>query len=841
MSLQNWVDVAAALFVAFNKLSVFLSFLSFQPDTLMAASVLCRRAPRLCSLSTLRKDSTQAQHASVKLTDEAEDQEVRRGGLQHNVAPPHDAYRLSYNPSSYHSVSNFGTLRSHGDRDGEDECFSTLVPSFWQQGNRYSVSCSRRLSSTKNTLLDLAFNKQSHREVRPMPLKHIPADVKVDTRAFLKCRPEYASMTLDLTLRPHQIEWDEAMVLLQKVTVLRGRIKPTDVTQFLADLRYLHPERISLLRSDQRFVMLLRYSVEHLRLFTTPQLLEVLQSLAWLELPASHTILGLFEAELCCRADQMSFHQLLLAADLWRCIKRQVPEFLEHLYQLVRMCSLKIGIPELVHLLYIVGESRSCPRDLIHPLEQLLLHNLHQLQPEEVGTVCLALFKSRTSLSEGAVTQVVDKALWHVEEISDFALVNVMKFLRFNYLYHQAWLDAMAEEVPRRAHRMGVQGLMHVALACSALHCRNEEIFLAIAERVPLSVSHCRSKDSCKLLWAFGTLGFALDQSPWFYPSLMDALRQRKVEFQQYPQHLLTGLLGLAFVSQFPEDLLALALSPEFVKLALKSTKLELKKDLFTLDGAVALELPQWTGPRLSPELRQEVAEMLWKFAQSDVCQKPEVLEAESALQDLLGGEKFVRKRMILPHTRSIDLEVHLDSKGQPVPVELESEKAASSPESSPSQPLSHHDWGRMNVGVTITDELLAQLKDTKSTAVASAPSAPAKRLLERIEPDEGSSLFETGLVLTSDITDALIRPSRSPPQPRGPKGIERLAIQVTSRNQYCYHSKQLMGLHAMKRRQLKQAGYKVVELNYLEWLPLLRRSRTEKLAYLHCKVYSSL
>lgn len=775
--------------------------------------------------------------------DEPEDQEVRRSGLHRSISPPHDGYTLYYNPNSYYSVRNFGTLQSLGNGDGQD---NNLMPSSCQQGNHNSVSSSRRLSSTRNTLLDMAFDKEPHCELPPMPLHNIPPEVKVDTRAFLKCRPEYASMTLDLSLQPRQVEWDEAMVVLQKVTVLRGRIKPSVMTQFLADLRCLHPEKTSLLRSDQRFTMLLRYVIEHLRLFTIPEFLEVLQSFVWVELPASHTILDLFEAELCLRADQMNLHQLLLAADLWRCIKRQVPEFLEHLYQSVRMCRQNVGVPELVHLLYIIGEGRSFPGDLIQPLTQLLLRNLHQLHPEEVGSVCLALFKSKTTLSESGVIQVLDKAHSHVKEISDFALVNVMKFLRYNYLCHRPWMDAMAEEVPRRAHRMGVQGLMHVALTCSSVHFRNDRILLAIAERIPLLVSHCRNKDSCKLLWAFGTLGFAQDLSPGFYPSLVDSLRRRKVEFQQYPQHLLTGLLGLAFVSQFPEDLIALALSPEFVKLALKSRELELKKDLLTLDGVVALELPQWTGPRLSPELRQEVADTLWKFAQLDVCQKPEVLQAESMLQDLLGGEKFVRKRMILPHTRSIDLEVHLDSSGQPVPVELESEKAASSEAIAPPLPSALHDWEKMNVGVTITDDLLAQLKNVKKPAAVpaappAAPPAPAKRLLQKIEPYEGSSLFETGVVLTSDITNALIRPSRPPPPPKQPKGIQRLAIQVASRNHYCYHSTQLMGLHAMKRRQLQLAGYRVVDLSYREWFPLLRKSRTEKLAYLQCKVYSSL
>lgn len=782
----------------------------------------------------------------VKLEDETDDQEGKRGVLQHQEASPHRGYRLYYNPSSYHhSVWNSATSRSQKDNDEDEQCLSTLAPSFWQQSNRYSVSCSRQLSSSKNTLLDLAFNKGPKQEMPSESVYHrkpIPPDVQVDTRAFLKCRPGYASTTLDLTQRPHPIEWEEAVPLLQKVTVLKGSMKPSDVSQFLVELSRLHPDRLSLVRSDKRFIVLLRYSVEHLCLFTQLQLLEVLQSFVWLDMPSAHTILGLYEAELSHRADQMSLHQLLLAADLWRCIGKQVPQFLQHLYDSVRLHLGQISVTELVQLLYIMGEDRQCPKDLIHPVEQLLMRHLQQLYPEEVGTVCLGLFKSQISISEGAVNRIVDKAHSCVEEMSDFAMVNVLKLLRFSYLCHKAWLEAMAREVPRRAHRMGVKGLMHVALACSALHYRNDSILMAIAERVPSLVPHCRCKDSCKLLWAFGTLGFLPVQSPNLYPSLTEAMRQRKAEFQRYPEHLLTGLLGLAFVSQFPEDLVALALSPDFINLALKSTQLELKKDLYTLDRAVALELPQWTGPRLSSKLQEKVAEMLWKFAQSDVCQKPEVQEAESALQDLLGGEKFVCKRMILPHTRSIDLEVHLDSTGQPMPVNPASHEATLSPENSSSKSPSHQGWERMNVGVTLTEDLLAQLINTKNTTEPLTPSPTVKPTsLHRLEPDQDGRLFDTGMYLTSDLTESLTKPSNLGSALRDSKGTVKLAIQVSTRNHYCYDSQQLLGLHAMKRRQLKLAGYRVVEISYQEWFPLLRKGRAGKLAYLHCQIYNSL
>lgn len=812
----------------------------------MAAFVLCRRVPRLCCLPGLRKDFTKAQHVPVKQEDETDDHEGKKGILQHQEASPQGDYRLYYNPSSYHhSVRNSATSWSQTDNDEDDQCLPTLAPSFWQQSNRYSVSCSRQLSSSKNTLLDLAFNKDPEPEmpsVSPYHREPTKPDVKVDSRAFMKCRPEYASTTLDFTQRPHPIEWKEALRLLQKVAVLRGSMKPSDVSQFFVELSHLHRDKMSLVRSDQRFVILLRYSVEHLRLLTQPQLLEVLQSFVWLKMPSDHTVLSLYEAELSRRADQMSLHQLLFAADLWRCIGRQVPQFLQHLFDSVRLHVGQMGVPELVQLLYIMGEARQCPKNLIHPVEQLLMRHLQQLHPEEVGTVCLGIFKTQTSLSESAVTHIFDKAHSFVEEMSDFAIVNVLKLLRFSYLLHKAWLQAMAREVPQRAHRMGVKGLMHVALTCSALHYHDDNILLAIAERVPSLVPHCRSKDSCKLLWAFGTLGFLPGQNPSFYPSLTEALRIRKAEFQRYPEHLLTGLLGLAFVSKFPEDLITLALSPEFVNLALKSAQLELKKDLFTLDETVALELPRWSGPRLSSELREEVAEMLWKFAQSDVCQKAEVLEAESVLQDLLGGEKFVCKRMILPHIRSIDLEVHLNSSGQPVPVNPASHTVTLTPENTSSTFPSYQGWGRMNVGVTITEDLLAQIINAKNTTEPLTPSPTAEPAsLHRVEPDEGGRLFDTGLDLTSDIIKTLAKPSSRGSAPQDTNGTVKLAIQVSSRNHYCYHSQQLLGLHAMKRRHLKLAGYTVVELSYQEWAPMLRKSRAEKLAHLHCKIYNGL
>ncbi|KAL1273565.1 hypothetical protein QQF64_026379 [Cirrhinus molitorella] len=733
---------------------------------------------------------------------------------------------LVCNPSAYYKrpASRSSTV---GLTETEEDlsCNPSFNPAFRQKRSPYSISASRRLSSTKNTLL----NAPSNQGAVPTSVVTKEPSVNNDPRAFQRCRPDYRNMTHEASQRSSNIDLNEALLVLHKVTVQKGNMGASDITDFLSKLGQIPQEQTMVVRGDKRFNALLRHSVEIFQDFTTLQLLDALRAFVNLGLPHSHSILGFYETEFCQRAGEMELHQLLMVADCWRLLGRGVPQYLERLYDNASRNFNQMGVPELVQLLYIIGEGRKCPETLAQPVESLLMRHLYQLKPEELGAVCLGLFKSQRSLSERATRRLMDRALAVVDDMSDFSIVNVMKLMRFSYLDHLPWLEAMGSEVPRRAPQMEVQGLMHVVLACSALHYRDDRILLAVAKRLPNVVSRCRSKDAAKMLWAFGTLGVLPKQSPDLYPCLTAILRERQAEFQRYPEHLLTGLLGLAFAGLLPEDLLSLALSEEFVNKACNSQELELKKDLFTLDGTVGLELPESTVPRLSLAIREEVTKLLWDFAQSDICQKPEVLAAEDALQNLLGGEMFVRKHMILPHLRSIDLEVHLDRNDQPVPVS-----------SGPCQEnLTSQNVNTRLSGVTITDDLLAQLTNTRKTPVH--PSNQVHQKVYKAEPvRERESIFNVGIDLTDDLLMTLTKSRKRSPRLDDSKPlIQKLAVQVTHRNHYCYRTEQLLGLHALKRRQLALAGYRVVELPHWEWFPLLRRSNAEKLAYLHCKIFS--
>ncbi|XP_046695187.1 FAST kinase domain-containing protein 5, mitochondrial [Silurus meridionalis] len=764
-----------------------------------------------------------AQHLSGKIQRKNQEETVQ----QSSSAETAEGCLLVYNPSAY--------FRSGAERSAVQTGFPVEEEKFHPMRSagfrKHMIGSSRHLSVSQ---LGLAFNRDKADKLQKFD-PDVSTGLKRDTRAFQRCRPEYSMMTYDASRHPPAIQIKDGLLLLHKVSLMKNA-DASNVAHFICELGRLEPEQTVTIRGNMWFSRLLRYSAENLQDFTLLQLIEVLGAFVTLGLSHHHSILDLYEAEFSRRTNEMELHQLLLVADLWRCLGRSVPQYVGKLCDCISKHFNQMGPPELVQFVYILGESRQCPTFVLQCLEGIVMRHLEELKGEEVGAICLGLFKTQNSLSEGALRRLVDRACVVVKEMSDFGIVNVMKLMRFSHLDHLPWLEMLSSEVPRRAPQMAVQGLMHIALTCSALHYHDDGVLLAVAKHLPHLPSQYRSKDAAKLLWAFGNLGILPSQCPSFHPRLTEALRVRESEFRSYPEHLVTALLGLAFVGQFPQDLLSLALTPEFTNQV--SGLIDLKKDLFTLDGTVAIELPGWTGPRLNPTIQEEATKQLWDFAKSQLCQKPEVLEAEAVLQELLGGEVFVHKRMILPHVRSIDLEVHLDPSGNPLPVASESYQSHYNADKDSFCLL---DRKEMHTGVTLTDDLLVQLTSGKKTKTPETLSIqqPVLRPVEASSKRE--SILRVGIDLTDDLLHAITkRQEQSSVHSHAASTTARLAVQVTSRNNYCYRTQRLTGLYAMKRRQLALTGYTVVEVPHWEWIPLLRRSLAERLAYMHCKIFSS-
>ncbi|XP_072167591.1 FAST kinase domain-containing protein 5, mitochondrial-like [Diadema setosum] len=66
-----------------------------------------------------------------------------------------------------------------------------------------------------------------------------------------------------------------------------------------------------------------------------------------------------------------------------------------------------------------------------------------------------------------------------------------------------------------------------------------------------------------------------------------------------------------------------------------------------------------------------------------------------------------------------------------------------------------------------------------------------------------------------------------------------RLAVLVGRPTHYKRDTRELLGAHVMKRRQLKISGYEIVELPFYEWYPMRKKSRADKISYLSRKIFN--
>ncbi|NXD23564.1 FAKD5 protein, partial [Spelaeornis formosus] len=793
----------------------------------MATVLMCRRLPRLSRVTAFSTTSERkAEHGSSRSEKEKRDKpgEAKAGtesGATIQLLKAQD-YRVLYNPAAY--ARGRAGSQLHVGRDSSQALGDTVTgPGAVQAPRAFPTASSQALSPVRSALhkprsstlvpqtsLSTLYTEEAEKENREVH------DSKEDPRTFQKGRPEYRSLSCDSAEPAQTLPAEEGDSILQSVAGCEG--SPGVLTDYFLKLSRLPAERRAALASDPRFSALCHCAVTAIRLFSTTDLIQILKACVPLAVPASHPLLKACEAEFCRRAWDMSLEQLLLVADCWRCLDRSVPSYLGILYSYANLHWKDLTLPQFVQLLYIIGEGRRSPVDLAQKVESTILKHLDAFTLEELGAICLGLFKSLSGISDHVMRRIADRVSLQMEDMSTYALVNVLKMLRYTRLDHPPLMRQLGKVIPARIPATNIQGIMHITLTYSSLHFFDEDVLAAVATSLPSKVSYCRSKDAAKFLWSFGCLDYEPPNEEEFYSSLIKQLHTKLHEFSKFPEHLLTALLGLAFVKRFPEELIDFALREEFVQKT-RSSKYDLNKDLFTLGKSIEIECPTYQGSRLPPQLCQEFTKMVSSFAEREIYVRPEITEATSLLESVLGGPEYVKSHMILPHTRSSDLEVRLAADGRPIPFNFKDPAATKQ---------------LKDVGVSLTDDLMSQLIQGRAHNQSPAEGGSETRNPRQERGDTAGTLC-LGRVLPAGAT--------SQPEPKPgcwqPREV-RLALQVSNRNHFCYSSRRLLGLHCLKRRQLRLLGYTVVEIPFWEWFPLLKRSRSEKLSYLHYKVFCS-
>uniref|UniRef100_A0A8C6Y3D3 FAST kinase domains 5 n=1 Tax=Naja naja TaxID=35670 RepID=A0A8C6Y3D3_NAJNA len=802
----------------------------------MSTRIICRRfSGRSCKTPAFLKTET-----TKGFPHEEESQNIQRRGRDPKLAIVLKAWKpAGYQLHRCPTVSRKSKSLLHKDAlkglgEGALEYVRSRTSIRGIQ-NAPSIFCLPGLSRTKSMFLDLgnsnafctqesprdSWLRSSVRNDKDEAHSKLQSNKEV-ARQFQKQRPGYKSLCYNPDECRHPLSAEECHFILQNVSMLKEYMKPKDIVKSFSRLSHLPAEKHREFKSGSRFAVLCQGVAKNAHLFGNGELIVLLKAFVDLGFPPVHYVLKALEAQFVRRIEDLSLDQQLLVADLWRCLNCRVPQYLDAMLHDVNMNWKDPSLTQLVQLAYIVGESRTAPEELAKKLEASALKHLQALSLEEVGIICLGFFKSQSNMSELLLRKIGDKICGSLGDMSSFAIVNVLKMFRGVHLDHLDFLKELGHVIPPRIATLSMPVVMHIAFACSSLHYCDEDILDAIAAAVPAKAAACRTKDMAKLLWSFGTLNYQPPNREEFYASLLEQLESRLFEYNKFPEHLITSLIGLAFAERFPYDLLDYTLSPEFIELS-SGCKHDLWKDFFTLDGTVGIECPGYTGSRLSSQSKQEMAGKMQNYFL-----KQEFNAAWSLLEDVLGGPQFVKLHAVLPHIRSVDLEIRLDADLKPLPF-------------NPEGAARGHLELKKN-GTLLTDNIIHRLLKGKSISPP-GQSEKDQRIQERAEV-RGLPIWkkiefsdaEPGLETSAD-GKAEGRPS---PINQEQQECVKLALQVTNRNQYRYHSRELLGLHAMKRRQLRRIGYIPVELPFWEWFPLLKCNREEQRKYLYQKVFES-
>ncbi|NXW52254.1 FAKD5 protein, partial [Nyctiprogne leucopyga] len=815
----------------------------------MATVLMCRRFPRLsrvtaflttakCKVGSGNNENKQKKEENPETANTKTE-----SAATIQLLNPLDS-RVLYNPSAYaksRAASQQQAARSSAQAPGD----AFTSPGTARVQHPFGSASSQALPPVRSALpkpkpkpllvrsISTRFPAAQTKEEAEKEKKEMH-DSKEDPRVFQKGRPEYRSVSYDSSEPVETLPVEEGDSILHSVALCKGSQSPGTIRDHFSQLSRLPAEQHAALLSEPRFNTLCHSAARSIGSFSTSELIDLLKACVRLVLPPTHPLLSSCESEFCRRVWDMNLEQLLLVADCWRCLERSVPSYLSILFSYTNMHWRDLTLPQFVQLVYLIGEGRRSPVDLMQKVESMILKYLGSFTLEEVGAICLGLFKSLSGISDNVMRKIADRVSLEMEEMSTYALVNVLKMLRYARMGHLPLLKELGKVIPSRIPEINIQGIMHITLTCSSLHYFDEGVMAAVAMSLPSKVTYCRSKDAAKFLWSFGCLDYEPPNEEEFYSSLIEQMHRKLHEFRKFPEHLLTGLLGLAFVKRFPEELVDYALRDEFIRKT-RGSKYELKKDLFTLSKSVEIECPSYQGSRLPPQLHQEMTEMVLNFAEQEIYIRPEIVEAFSLLENMLGGPEYVKNHMILPHTRSSDLEVHLTTDGHPIPFNFKESIA---------------DKKLKDMGVSLTDELMTQLIQGRSNSQSPMKVENEARILDQERGEEAQTPCIADHAVLSG--GALAADARLQVEPKLGHSLEappsltlnqhlpvvKLAIQVSNRNHYCYCSKRLLGLHRLKRRQLQLLGYVVVELPFWDWFPLLKRTRLEKLSYLHYKVF---
>ncbi|XP_062977653.1 fas-activated serine/threonine kinase isoform X2 [Elgaria multicarinata webbii] len=421
------------------------------------------------------------------------------------------------------------------------------------------------------------------------------------------------------------------------------------------------------------------------------------------------------------------------------------------------------------------------------------------------------------------------------QEASNKALEAIFSAPLFYKNRQERFVRSMADWFPGRADGLPPLTMALVAKYLARHRLREPPLLDSISHFLLKRMDQLDSKVIQRLVFPFSRLNYRPPNHPELFPLLESVLERRA---GASPLAALNILMSLFQLRHFPAAALRQVFSPAFLgNVTSIPCGLIVRRYLSLLDVAVALELPQYEGPRLDPRYRVRVFDRALTADEANRKYSYKGLVGE-ALRQLVGRECF-RQDEVLPPGYCIDFLLWISPSGPGFPrgcvpgssEAITTTSVSTAMQTFPSELQKGPPCSPEPGAVPIRRESLGPLPPTDrhgspstSTFSLSRPTSPERSprrgcsTAGNVTPAHCPSQEAGRLLPGPPISLPLSRVEGAAHDgPQEAQGVHRVVLSVNDKWHYCQNSSILVGSRAMRHRHLRLLGYHLVQLPYVE------------------------
>ncbi|XP_037578200.2 uncharacterized protein LOC119461088 [Dermacentor silvarum] len=370
----------------------------------------------------------------------------------------------------------------------------------------------------------------------------------------------------------------------------------------------------------------------------------------------------------CSRWDKQ--RQLMLADCFYHLRLSRISKYNRTMLNIVGRSITKLTPRELIQYLYYTNLQRWMVRNIKPVIEDRLLSSFDVLNVDEIGLVCQSFFKSQEVIEDKRLmARIVKSFEENVVQADSIAIGAVAKVLRYSRSAHDtsAWAKALIVCEPVVA-KWAPTTVAHVTTLAVALKSYHPVLLDTALQHLMAEITTVRLKEIARTLKAVAL--FNHNPEGFDYKSVLHELSslRRKAEIEIHHHTFVSALWYLAVVGVYCVDLLPVALNDDRMYGSCKHKDVSFHAE--ALQSSVQIELPQYTGPFLSPHVltslqteRHFVGRDIDEGTKGLVHREQVTLEIVNRLQTRFGDVCTIKRT--LPHHHYPDILLCVEQEGK--------------------------------------------------------------------------------------------------------------------------------------------------------------------------------